>query len=86
MKGNKNLKLFIVCMDSSYVRDAQMLDTRDLSDEEFAESTDSEELWHDMEPTPYIDCVLAENKHSACETVGKNKRYDPRCLFAIYVK
>ena len=79
---------FVVCMDSSYVRDAQMVNTNKLSKEEFEQgfffcNSDYDHLWYDIEPNPFIDIVYAENQAEACNIAGEHKRYDPRCLYAI---
>lgn len=86
----EKLKPFIVCMDSSYIRDAQMMNTEGLSDDDLEEGSvfcnaEYEDLWHDIEPNPYIDFIWAENEKQACEIAGKNKRYDPRILFAVAI-
>ena len=41
--------------------------------------------WHDMEPTPFIDIVEAEDEENACTLAGEKWRYDPRTLYAIQV-
>ena len=86
-------KVFVVCLDESYVRDAQMLDTDGLSDEEFenlnytsSATEEADELWHDMEPRPFIDIVYAFDEAEACEIAGEKNRYDPRCLYAFEAK
>lgn len=80
---------YAVCMNASYVRDAQMLDTSELSDEQFSNidfmSSDVDELWHDMEPNPFIAIIEAESEEEACEKVAKQNRYDSRCLYAIKI-
>ena len=81
---------YVVCLDSSYIRDAQMVDTTELTDAEFESggsfgSEEHEELWHDMEPNAFIDICNAPSEEEACKTVGKKWRYDHRCLYAIKV-
>ena len=82
--------LFLVCMDPTFVRDSQMLDTTGISDEFFREmdpfDESKEDLWHDMEPTPYIATVAAVDEEDACKQVAKKYRYDARCLFAQQVR
>lgn len=77
---------FVVCMDSSFVRDSQMFDTTGLSDDEFRQiavhGEENENLWHDMEPNPFIAVIDAETEKEACRLVAKQYRYDERCLFA----
>ena len=78
---------FTVCMDSSWVRDAQYMYTSDLSEEKFEgiEINDecNEHRWRDMEPIPYIGTIEADSEEDACRKIAKQKRYDCRCLFAI---
>ena len=60
------MNTYVVCMDSSWVRDSQMFDIAGLTDDELADidmhSADSEDRWHDMEPTPFIAVIKAENE------------------------
>ncbi len=80
---------FVVCMDETYVRDSQMLDTSGLSNEEFQKfdftSCENEHRWHDMEPNPFIAIVEAASEDEACQKAAEQKRYDKRCLFAIKI-
>ena len=80
---------YVVCMDSYYVRDAQMFDPSGLSDGEMSNadihSRAMEEHWHDMEPTPFIGIVKAENEDEACRVIAEQYRYDVRCLFATKI-
>lgn len=84
------MDLYIVCMDSYRVRDAQMFDTVGISDQELLEIDPFDESmeghWHDMEPTPFIGVVEAENESDACQKAGTEYGYDSRCLFAIKYK
>ena len=65
------MNTYVVCMDSSWVRDSQMFDIAGLTDDELADidmySADSEDKWHDMEPTPFIAVIKAENEEEACK-------------------
>ena len=78
---------FVVCMDSHYVRDTQMVETSDMSDDEFENVDVHSEMmeghWHDMDPNPFIDVVKADNQDEACKIAGEEHGYDPRTLFAI---
>ena len=62
---------FIVCMDSHYVRDCQMVETSDMSDDEFENVDIHDEMmeghWHDMDPNPFIDVVKAEDQDTIRE-------------------
>ena len=88
IKRSNNRK-YVVCIDSSFVRDAQFLDTVDLSQESFEEhdhyDVESEDLWKDMDPYPFVAIIEADSKDSACKIVAKQKHYDRRCLFAIKI-
>lgn len=81
----KKLNTYVVCMNPEYVRDAQMLDTKEMSGKEFEEidwqSSELDEFWHDMEPIPFIGVVEAENKEIAIALAAKKYRYDDRCLY-----
>ena len=83
------MNTYVVCMDSSWVRDSQMFDIAGLTDDELADidmhSADSEDRWHDMVPTPIIAVIKAENEEEACKKAGSQMRYDHRCLYAIKV-
>lgn len=83
------MNTYIICMDSVWVRDSQMFDIVGLTDEELTDidmcGTDNEGRWHDMEPIPFIAVISAENEEEACKKAAVEKRYDPRCLFAIKV-
>lgn len=83
------MNIYVVCMDSSWVRDSQMFDLVGLPDSELTEldvyGTENEGRWHDMEPTPFIAIIKAETENEACMKAAAEHRYDPRCLFAIRV-
>lgn len=84
------MDLYVVCMDSYRVRDAQMFNTVGLSDQDLLEldpfDVSMENRWFDMEPTPFIGILEAESESDACKKAGAEYRYDPRCLFAIKCK
>ena len=52
------MNVYVVCMDSYYVRDAQMFDPEGLSEKELNEtdifSETMEMHWHDIEVTPFM--------------------------------
>lgn len=85
----KQPQKFVVCMDSTWVRDSQMMKTDDLSDTDFENidfmSSENDERWHDMEPNPFIAVVEAMSEDEACKKAAEQKRYDKRCLFAIKI-
>ena len=81
----KRLNTYVVCMNPEYVRDAQMLDTKEMTCKEFEEldwqSSELDEFWHDMEPIPFIGVLEAEDKELAIAIASKKYRYDDRCLY-----
>ena len=83
------MDLYVVCMDSTWVRDTQMFDTRGFSEEEMTyldmSSEENINRWHDMEPCPFVGIVSADSDDEACQKAGMEYRYDPRSLFAIKV-
>lgn len=80
-------RLYVVCMDSYWIRDAQMFDTSGIMDEDLDELDPSAEehecRWHDIEPNPFIGLVRASSEEHACSIAGSQFRYDPRCLYAF---
>ncbi len=85
-----NRKPYNVCMDPAYVRDAQMIDTSGLTDDELENldfsSEETEDLCHDIEPYSFIGTFIAGTEEEAVRIAAKEKRYDPRVLFAEEVK
>lgn len=81
------MKLYVVCMDSHWIRDAQMFDTMHLSDQQLNEvdpfSEENMDRWHDVEPTAFIGMIMAESEEIACRMIAVKYRYDYRLLFAI---
>ena len=80
---------YVVCMNEEYIRDAQYLDTKNLSQDEFDEfdyyNSNNEDLWRDMEPNPFIAIVEADSEEDACQKAAEQERYDSRCLYAIKI-
>ena len=76
------MNIYVVCMDSSWVRDSQMFDLVGLPDSELTEldvcGTENEGRWHDMEPTPFIAIIKAETENEACMKAAVEHRYEPR--------
>lgn len=83
------MKQYVVCMDSSYVRDAQMFDPVGLPENEMNDvdihSETAEDHWHDMEPMPFIGIAQAHDAKEAIRKTAVQYRYDTRCLFAIEI-
>lgn len=82
--GLLKLDKYVVCMDSYWVRDAQMIDVSDVEDinniNTFA--NDLDDRWRDMEPTPFIAVIEAASEDDACRIAAEQYRYDHRCLYA----
>lgn len=81
---------YVVCMDEVYVRNAELLDTTNLSDEVVNNlscfyNDEHEHLWLQMEPNPFIAVVEADSEESACLIAAEKYRYDSRCLYATKV-
>lgn len=86
---SKTSNKYVVCMDSVWVRDSQMMETGDMSDEEFENidfmSCENDDRWHDMEPMPFIAIIEATSNDEARQKAAEQKRYDKRCLFTIKI-
>jgi hypothetical protein len=84
---NTTKKTYVVCLDSSYIRDAQMFKAEELSDEEFFEADrydeEHENYWCDCEPDVFVAVVGATSEEDACRIAGEKRRYDPRTLYAF---
>lgn len=81
------MKLYVVCMDSYWIRDAQMFDTKDLNDEQLSAldpfSDENTDRWYDTEPTAFIGMIMAESEEIACRMIAVKYRYDYRQLYAF---
>lgn len=87
--AGKKEKAYVVCIDSSYIRDAQLFDSEGLSDEEFYESAnglDVERCWCDFGPNAFVDVIYADSHERACEIAQEKHGYDKRTLYAVEVK
>lgn len=88
IEQNEHTK-YVVCMDTVYVRDAQFLDTQDLSQAAFDEfdyyDSENDDRWKDMVPYPFVAIVEADSEDSACTIAAKRAQFDRRCLFAIKI-
>ena len=84
---NTTKKTYVVCLDSSYIRDAQLFKPEKLSDEEFFEADlydeKYESCWCDCDPDAFIAVVSAASADDACRIAGAKRRYDPRTLYAF---
>lgn len=78
--------VYNVIVDESYIRDAQIIDTIGLSDEEFIaldfSSPMLDNLCHDIEPRHLIATVFANSEEEAVASVADKYRYDRRVLYA----
>lgn len=84
------MKLYVVCIDPYYVRDAQLLKTDELTDDQLENesifSNDLERYWVDIEPTPYVCTLEAGSSDEARKIASERYRYDIRCLFAQEIR
>lgn len=84
------MNVYVVCMASYYVRDAQMFNPEELSERELNEvdifSETMEMHWHDIDVTPFIGVVKAISEEEACCSIANRYRYDARCLFATKIE
>lgn len=80
-------KTYVVCIDSSYIRDAQMFKGDELGDEEFFDAdiydANLENCWCDCEPDSFVAVVRTTSEDAACKIAGEQRRYDPRVLYAF---
>lgn len=83
------MNVFVVCLDSYWVRDTQMFDARGLSEDELDNldmcSEANLDRWHDTDPCPFVGIVTAASEAEACKKAGAEHGYDPRSLFGIIV-
>lgn len=80
------LKPYVVAMDERFVRNAEMLQTGGLSDDQF-DNIDWGDIvddpnWGEMEPNPLISVIQAYSQDDAIVKAGAEKRYDNRVLYA----
>ena len=90
-QGGKYMeKLYNVCVDPTYVRNAEILNTDMLTDDEIVDfewlSADADHLWVEFEAKMYAGTVAAEGETEACKLVGKLRDCDPRILYAFEVQ
>ena len=80
---------FVVCINSAFVRDAQMFDIQGLDDAQLDEldyfDCELEHRWADREVAPFIGTTDADDEEIACAIVGEKTGIDPRALFATQI-
>ena len=78
--------MYNVLMDETYIRDAQMIDTTNLTDDELFNldfsAPETEDLCHDIEPRHLVATIAAESEDEAIDEAAKACRYDRRVLYA----
>ena len=82
--------LYIITINSNYIRDAQYADTFGLSDSEIKEdiflNSDLDERWIDFYPEHFLCVVESDSKENAIEMACCIKKHDPRILAAYSVE
>ncbi len=81
------LSLFLVFINSLYIRDTQIfnLDAK-ITNEEFEKidimDLKYEDMWEDFNPNIYVGTYLASSEQDACEVASNETNYDKRILIA----
>lgn len=86
--GESTKNKYVVCLSSSWIRDAQYIDTTGLNDDEFSDcdvnpySPDYDWLWCDIDFNAFIGVVEASCANDACNIASIKYGYDVRTLYA----
>ena len=87
--NNGKRRLYVVCVDGSYIRDAQVLDACGLSDEQWEKLVETDAFyddarWTDTRVSAFVDCVFASSEEEACrEAAIRYCGYSPHTLIAF---
>lgn len=85
----KKQKTYVVCVNSSYVRDAQIYNPTVVIDEQFQEidpfDNIDDEQWCDADIDAFVAIVTANSELEACKKAGNANDYNPKCLYAIKI-
>lgn len=80
---------FIICINSSYVRDAEIFDPTGIEDDKMDDldyhDCSLEDRWSGSDVNPFICVIEADDETSACKIAGDEHCMDPRILYAIKV-
>ena len=80
--------MYIITIDSSFIRDAQYADTIGLSDSEIEGiymDSDLDYLWKDFYPEHFLGIIEASSKEEAITKVASVRKHDPRILKAYSI-
>lgn len=80
--------LYVICVSSIYIRDAQYHDvpySDDADDYDQDEDDDEEENWVDYEPSDFLGTIMAANRSEAVHKMAKECNYNPQHLEAYDV-
>ena len=80
--------MYIITIDSSFIRDAQYADTNGLLDSEMESiymDSNLDYLWKDFYPEHFLGVVEASSKEEAITKAVSVRRHDPRILKAYSI-
>lgn len=82
-------QMYAVCIDESYIRDAQYFNPEELSDDEMSEmdihGIDGDSYWECICPNAFIGIVSATSEEEAVRRASEEYGYDQRVLYAVRV-
>ena len=76
---------YVVCIDESYVRDAQYFNPEKLSEDEMLVMDihiDGDSYWEEIRPNAFVGIVSATSEEDAVNLASEKYGYDKRVLFA----
>lgn len=80
--------MYIITIDSSFIRDAQYADTNDLTASEMESiymDSDLDYIWKDFYPEHFLGVVEASSKEEAITKAVSVRKHDPRILKAYSI-
>lgn len=80
--------MYIITIDSSFIRDAQYADTNGLLDSEMESiyiDSNLDYLWKDFYPEHLLGMIEASSKEEAISKAARIKKHDPRILEAYCI-
>lgn len=78
----RKTKSFVVCINSSYIRDAQMFASANKNIAEDDDIYENDKDWIDVSITGYIGIFHAETEEEALALASKSSGYEKAILFA----